>query len=198
MGGNFGGGVGSDAIFPRQHLSIMCVCIRLRHGSASFSTSFRDTFSGWQQITIPFSAFQGQPGSQLDLSAITQMSFSIPGGMRNPVMLDQIRLACADSVTVSSTADSGAGSLRKALGSVCINGTISFAPALAGQTIILTSGPILLNRNVSIDASAAAGLTLSGNNADRVLIVNAGTTAQVSGLTIAKWTWLPACGWRAE
>lgn len=185
VGGNFGGGVGSDAIFP-QTASVDYVRVyQAAPQLASFSTSFRDTFSGWQQITIPFSAFQGQPGSQLDLSAITQMSFSIPGGMRNPVMLDQIRLACADSVTVSSTADSGAGSLRKALGSVCINGTISFAPALAGQTIILTSGPIILNRNVSIDTSAAAGLTLSGNNADRVLIVNAGTTAQVSGLTIA-------------
>ena len=58
--------------------------------------------------------------------------------MRSPVLLDQMRLTCPSDVTVTSTADSGAGSLRKALGSVCAGGTIRFAPALAGQTITLT------------------------------------------------------------
>jgi hypothetical protein len=37
---------------------------------------------------------------------------------------------------------------------------------------------------VTIDGSAASGLTLSGNNADRVFIVNAGTTAVVKHLTV--------------
>jgi hypothetical protein len=56
-------------------------------------------------------------------------------------LLDQLRLTCAADVTVTSAADSGAGSLRKALGSVCVGGTIRFAPALAGQMITNLSAP---------------------------------------------------------
>ena len=64
-------------------------------------------------------------------------------------------------------------------------GSIAFAPALAGQTILLTSGPLVLAKDVVIDASAAPGLTLSGNGADRVFIVNAGAAATVRHLTVA-------------
>jgi hypothetical protein len=104
----------------------------------------------------------------------------VPGGIGKPVRLDQIRLNCPRDVTVSSTADSGPGSLRKALGSMCMVETVHFSPALAGQTITLLSGPLTLGKNVTIDGSAAPGLTISGNNTDRVFIINAGTTATVT------------------
>ena len=76
-----------------------------------------------------------------------------------------------------------AGSGR-ALASVCVGGTVTFSDALAGQTITLVSGPLTLGKNVTIDGSAAPGLRISGNNSDRVFIVNAGTTATVKHLTI--------------
>ena len=63
-------------------------------------------------------------------------------------------------------------------------GTINFSDALAGQTITLLSGPLTLGKNVTIDASAAPGLAISGNNAVRVFEVNAGTTATVKYLTV--------------
>ncbi len=120
----------------------------------------------------------------LDLSNVHALRFVIPDGLRNPMLLDQVRLSAPCEVTVTSTADAGAGSLRRALASVCVGGTVTFSEALAGETITLLSGPLTLGRNVTIDGSAVPGLTLSGNNADRVFIVNAGTTATVKHLTI--------------
>lgn len=186
IGGNFGGAVGADTILPQSTKIDYVRIYQPRPVLQEFSSAFRDDFSGWKQISLPFASFQSQSASQLDLTAISRLRFSIPSGMRNPVMIDQIRLACSDSLTVNSNTDSGPGSLRKAIASVCLNGTVTLAPSLADQTISLTSGPLTLTKNVTIDASAAPGLTLSGNNSDRVLIVNAGTTASVKGLTITK------------
>jgi len=63
---------------------------------------------------------------------------------------------------------------------------VMFAPTLAGQTILLTSGPLVLTKDVTIDAVAAPGLTLSGNDADRVLIVNPGAHVVARSLTFAR------------
>jgi predicted outer membrane repeat protein len=149
----------------------------------SFTASFREDFTGWKRISIPFSSFQNADGYVLDTTNIQTLRFTIPDGSNKPVMVDQIRLNCPNEVTVTNTADSGAGSLRKALSTVCVGGTINFSDTLAGQTITLLSGPLTLGKNVTIDASAAPGLSISGNNASRVFEVNAGTTATVKYLT---------------
>jgi beta-glucanase (GH16 family) len=185
VGGNFGGPVGEETTFP-QTTSVDYVRIyQARPKPVVFKASFRDNFTGWKQVSLPFSAFLNEEGAVLDLSSIQGFGFKVPGGVSNPVLLDQIRLNCPDNLTVSSLADSGAGSLRKALGSVCAGGTVHFSTELAGQTITLTSGPLTLGKNVQIDGSAAPGLTISGNNADRVFIINAGAAVTLSYLTIA-------------
>ncbi|MBE0697599.1 MAG: family 16 glycosylhydrolase, partial [Anaerolineaceae bacterium] len=185
VGGNFGGAVGTDTTFPQSTLVDYVRLYQAMPKPVTYQTSFRDNFSGWKQISIPFSAFKGPKGKELDLTAVQSISFNVPGGLRNPVLLDQIRLTCANDVTVTNNADSGAGSLRKALGSVCVGGTVNFSPALAGQTITLVSGPLTLGKNVTVDGSAAPGLTISGNNTDRVFIVNAGTSATLRYLAVA-------------
>ncbi|OYU45200.1 MAG: hypothetical protein CFE44_08785, partial [Burkholderiales bacterium PBB4] len=89
------------------------------------------------------------------------------------------------SLAVTNTNDSGAGSLRQAVTDVASGGTIIFAPALSGQTCTLTSGQILLNKNLTIDASAlAAGFIISGNNASRVFEVAATRVVGLKALTI--------------
>jgi hypothetical protein len=184
VGGNFGGAVSPDTAFPAV-MSIDYVRLyQTRPAPVSFTTSFREDFSGWKRINLPFTAFQNADGLSLDLTSIQTMRFTIPDGSNVPVMLDQVRLNCPETVTVQNTADNGAGSLRKALSTVCAGGTINFSDALAGQTITLTSGPLTLGKNVTIDASAASALGISGSNADRVFIVNAGTTATVKYLTV--------------
>jgi len=185
VGGNFGGPVGADTTFPQTTLIDYVRLYQAKPNTTAFKATFRDDFSGWKQVSIPFAAFQGPASKTLDLSAIHSLQIKVPGGTRGPVLIDQLRLNCAGEVIVTNTADSGPGSLRKALGSVCVDGTIRFDPALTGQTITLLSGPLTLGKNVDIDGSAAPGLTISGNQSDRVVIVNAGTTASLRNLTIA-------------
>ncbi len=184
VGGNFGGQVGPETTFP-QTMSVDYVRLyQTQPAPTSFSTSVRDDFSGWRKISIPFTAFQGAGGSVVDTTNIKTLRFTIPDGSNKPVMVDQIRLNCPSDVTVLNNADSGAGSLRKALTTVCVGGTISFSDTLANQTITLLSGPLTLGKNVTIDASAAPGLTISGKNAVRVFEVSTGTTATVKYLNV--------------
>ena len=161
VGGNFGGAVGPDTTFPNQTLVDYVRLYQAKPILTKFTASFTDSFAGWQKVTIPFTAFKGDDGTTPDLAKIASMSFLVPGGMRSPVLLDQVRLTCPSAVTVTSTADSGAGSLRKALGSVCVDGTIRFAPALAGQTITNLSA-LTIGKNVTIDGADAPGLAISG------------------------------------
>jgi hypothetical protein len=62
---------------------------------------------------------------------------------------------------------------------------VRFAPEIAGQTITLTSGPLVLDRSVTIEGSGAPDVTISGNRTDRVVIVNAGTTATIRAARLA-------------
>jgi beta-glucanase (GH16 family) len=185
VGGNFGGAVSPSTAFPQSTLVDYVRLYQARPRTAEFSAAFRDDVRGWRRVSLPFSTFAGERGTSLNLSSVTGIHFETPTGSRSPVRLDQIRLNCADTVTVSSVADSGPGSLRKALGSVCLGGTVAFDPALAGQTITLRSGPLTLAKNVNIDASAAPGITVSGNHTYRVIVVNAGVTASISHLALA-------------
>jgi beta-glucanase (GH16 family) len=186
VGGNFGGSVGEDTVFPATMSVDYVRLYQTRPKPDSFTASFKDDFTGWLRVSIPFSVFQNEDGFALDLENIRALRFTIPDGLSNPVLIDQVRLTCPEEVTVINSNDSGAGSLRAALGSVCVGGTITFSDSLAGQTITLLSGPLTLGKNVTLDASAAPGLAISGNNADRVFIVNANTTATVKNLTVTE------------
>ncbi len=57
--------------------------------------------------------------------------------------------------------DSGPGSLREALALIADDGTITFDPGLAGGTLTLTSGQLTIDSSVTVDASAAAPVTIS-------------------------------------
>ena len=185
VGGNFGGPVGEDTVFPATTLFDYVRVYQAEAVPTTFKATFTDNFTGWKQITLPFSAFTAlEPGTTLDTSAVEAITFKIPGGTRKPVMIDQLRLLCPATLTVTSSADSGDGSLRNALNGVCAGGTVNFDPSLAGQTISLTSGPVVVGKNVTIDGSGAPGLALSGGGANRVLEVGTGVTATVSHLTM--------------
>ena len=184
VGGNFGGTVSPDTAFPATMSVDYVRLYQTKPAPVSFTTSFREDFSGWKKVNLPFATFQNADGFTLDLTNVQSLRFTIPDGSKAPVMLDQIRLDCPETVTVLNAADSGDGSLRKALNLVCAGGTINFSSALSNQTITLLSGPLNLSKNVTIDASAAPGLSISGNDVNRVFVVNAGTTATVKYLTV--------------
>lgn len=92
-------------------------------------------------------------------------------------------------VTVTSSADNGAGTLRAAIASAVPGETVQFDPSLANQTITLTSGQLEIDKNLIIDGTNAPGLTISGNNAYRVFDVKVDpsfnpTTVTLRNLTI--------------
>jgi hypothetical protein len=99
--------------------------------------------------------------------------------------------------TVTSTADSGEGTLREAILDAAEAGganTIDFDASLAGQTITLTSndtntsyGPTALvinGDNVTIDGSNAPLLELSGDGARRIFAVSSTGTLTLENITL--------------
>ncbi|HET6977403.1 MAG TPA: Ig-like domain-containing protein [Pyrinomonadaceae bacterium] len=98
----------------------------------------------------------------------------------------QVVNACTPDPIVTSTADSGAGTLRAALANACSGDTITFNLAGPGpHTITLTTGELQVDRDVSIYNNSGENITVSGNNAGRVFNINAGKIASLIGLTIS-------------
>jgi hypothetical protein len=90
------------------------------------------------------------------------------------------------TITVTSNADSGAGTLRTdLLLTAGISGeTIDFAANI--RDIVLTSGGLTISSNVSIVNDQGSGpVTINGSNKYTVFTVDSGVTASVSGLTIS-------------
>jgi hypothetical protein len=95
----------------------------------------------------------------------------------------------ASTLIVTSTADSGAGSLRQALADANSGDTIQFAPALDGQTITLSSAELLIDKNITVTGPGPSQLTVrrssaGGTPAFRILHVTPGHTVTIEGLTI--------------
>jgi CSLREA domain-containing protein len=93
------------------------------------------------------------------------------------------------SLIVTSTADSGTGSLRNILSLADSNPSLTdiiFDPAVfdTAQTITLTSGELPINSNVTINGAGANLLTVSGNNQSRVFYISPGFTVSLNGMTI--------------
>ncbi|NES02452.1 MAG: DUF4347 domain-containing protein [Okeania sp. SIO2F4] len=73
------------------------------------------------------------------------------------------------TITVTNNNDSGAGSLRQAIADANPGDTIEFDPSLANQTITLTSGQLEIDKDLTLDGGNARNLTISGNNASRII-----------------------------
>jgi hypothetical protein len=91
--------------------------------------------------------------------------------------------AFAAGITVTNQADSGPGSLRDAIAAAAPGDTINFSLTLPA-TITLTSGELLISKNLTISGPGASSLTISGNNSSRVFEIGSGFTVAISGLTI--------------
>jgi hypothetical protein len=89
--------------------------------------------------------------------------------------------ARAATITVTSTADNGAGSLREALASAADGDTIDFSVT---GTISLTSGELLVTKSVDIVGPGPGDLAVDGNAASRVFHIGSGKTVTISSLTV--------------
>jgi len=69
--------------------------------------------------------------------------------------------AQATTITVTSTNDSGPGSLRQALADAHDGDTINFDVSLKGQTIALTSDELVIDKSITITGPGSDQLAVS-------------------------------------
>lgn len=98
-------------------------------------------------------------------------------------------------ITVTTSNDSGTGSLRDAIAVAQSGDTIQFATSLANQTITLTSGELTIpsGKNLILDGTGVSGLTISGNQQSRIFNV-ASTAASQTQFTVKNLTLTAATG----
>src|SRR5438045_1473694 len=88
----------------------------------------------------------------------------------------------ATTLHVTSTANSGAGTLRDQVTAASSGDTIVFDVA---GTITLTSGEIAFNKDLTFTGPGASALTVSGNDNSRIFDISGSSAVTISGLTIA-------------
>ncbi len=100
------------------------------------------------------------------------------------------RLEALEDRTVPSTLrvlnnlDKGAGSLRDAIAHARNGDMIVFDQNLAGQTITLSSGALVVKNSVDVEGPGASLLAVSGNDTNRIFDISAGLTVTIAGLTV--------------
>ncbi|MFZ4400637.1 MAG: putative Ig domain-containing protein, partial [Bacteroidales bacterium] len=86
----------------------------------------------------------------------------------------------APNVLVRNTLNIGYGSLRNAVANVANAGTISFITGIDGQTIGLTSGTLIIDKNITLNNSNhTTGITISGSGDN--ITINTGKKLTIAG-----------------
>ncbi|MCT7982461.1 DUF4347 domain-containing protein [Laspinema sp. A4] len=175
----------SQALIPQGNLFLYGCQV-----AAGIGTEFVKTLSHLLGVNIAASVDitgNSKRGGNWDLTFRTG-EITAPLAFKAEAMMDYKGVLAI--LTVTNTNDSGTGSLRNAIASAQAGDTIQFDSSLANQTITLTSGQLELNKNLTLDGANAPGITISGNNASRVLFVKENTnfvpsTVNLKNLVIA-------------
>ena len=98
-----------------------------------------------------------------------------------------IDVGCPNAnLVVTNSNDSGAGSLRDALATACPRSTVTFdvTPGHVTSPITLTSGELLIDRDVTVTGPTSTSLKVSGNDSSRIFDITSGNRVAISNLTI--------------
>jgi hypothetical protein len=87
---------------------------------------------------------------------------------------------------VINTQDDGDGSLRKLLNEVSAEGTLRFQSALGGDTIFLTSGPLLISKHVRIEGPKGAPVIISGSQSQQIMRIASGAEVSLQDLELVQ------------
>ena len=105
IGGNFGGTVSPDLTFPQQMLVDYVRVYQAPNTSERFEASFVDNFSGWRQVTVPFSSFTrsaqqpaGAPNDGFGLTDVWGYGVTLPANSSGTLHMDQVQLARVPTV----------------------------------------------------------------------------------------------------
>src|SRR5436305_4164131 len=95
----------------------------------------------------------------------------------------------AATITVTNTNDSGPGSLRQAIFNASSGDTITFAPSVT--TVTLTSGELVIDKNLTITGPGANRLTVQRSPPNgppfRIFRISSSpVTVSISGITISQ------------
>ena len=77
----------------------------------------------------------------------------------------------APEVIVTNTDDDGPGSLRQIIADAADGSVIHFDAAIAGQTIVLTTGQINIDKTLTIEGPVPSGMTISGGFNSRAFLI---------------------------
>jgi hypothetical protein len=115
-------------------------------------------------------------------------------GRLSAVILSTVALASVPAqsavLTVANTADAGAESLRATVAAAIPGDTIQFAlpasdpgynPSTGIFTVILTSGEIVVDKDLNFTGPSAANVAISGNHSSRIFTITTGNV-QISNL----------------
>src|SRR5207253_236473 len=102
--------------------------------------------------------------------------------LSSAVLLGSTVTGSAATLTITTTNDSGAGSLRQAIADAASGDTINFS--IVG-TIYLTSDELLITNNLTLIGPGANNLVISGNYARRVLEIRSSATVTILGVSIS-------------
>lgn len=117
-----------------------------------------------------------------DLSATTNTSTDNVTAAGNAGQGEFILGRNTHSTIVSNTNDDGCGSLRKAVELANPSDVVRFEPAINGNTITLTSGQILINKNLTIQGNGFIYTKIDGNTSSRIFSVGQGNTVNITGV----------------
>lgn len=105
--------------------------------------------------------------------------------------------ARAATFTVTTTADDGAGSLRQAIADAASGDTIDFNLSGCPCTITLTTGQLLINKDLTIQGLGANLLNVRRDPSAaqfRIVMIDAGATVNISGVRISGGSITPGQG----
>src|SRR5688572_30839251 len=170
---------------PGREVTVdFCSRYRQRQGSCCRTVGNKGDFPMKRQRTLTLLSL----GLVIFFLTFSHITIAAPGDL-DPTFSGDGKLitASAATITVTNTNDSGAGSLRQAIADVAAGGTINFGPDIfaTSQTITLTSGQLVIDKNLTIQGPGAGRLSISGNNLSRVFFINSGVTATLDGITIS-------------
>jgi autotransporter-associated beta strand protein len=162
-------------------------------GTSTFDGIIQDTLGGGTRktaVTVTGGTVAlGGANTYTGATTVTGGTLQVSGSIASTSI--SVTSPGAFNAVVVSAADSGAGTLRQAVAETNhvsgVGPTITFGSLFnTAQTITLTSGELDLTDSVTttITGPGAALLSVSGNNASRVLDISAGASAALSGLTI--------------